>query len=127
MTSLQGAFVIGVANPSNHGRNGEHDVEFDQKNEPIVKMPELNKKGTARYNHIGYELGEENKAEGFSPRLPAAKPTADWPEYKPAPVNQDSHRGQENIEDGIVHYDGRHLTSAPGRSLAIIRLTASTS
>jgi len=92
MVGLEVTLVPDIANPRNHSRNAEHDIEFDQENEPIIKVPELNENGTACYGRIGDELSEENKSERLPSRFLAAEPAADWPSEETAAVDQNTQR-----------------------------------
>jgi len=92
MVGLEVALVAGIANPRNHSRNAERDIEFDQEDETIIKVPELNENGTARYGRIGDELSEENKSERLPPHFLAAEPAADWPSEQTAAVDQNTQR-----------------------------------
>jgi hypothetical protein len=56
MTHLLNPLVTSIAEPSNHRRDGEYNVELDDENEPIVEVPKPYEGRAASHDDIRNKL-----------------------------------------------------------------------
>jgi hypothetical protein len=104
MAQLHSTLIARITNPRDHTSDSEHDVDLDQKDEPIVKVVKADKSRNAGNGRIRYKLSDENECKKpASNLLLAAKPASDGPEQQAAPINQNGQRRKKYIKDHLVH------------------------
>jgi len=114
------AFVESLTNPRCDASEGEYDVQHYQKDEPVIKVLQLNEAREASHDDVSGELGKENErwrtALSF---LFSGEPTPQRPEQKAASVGDEGHRPEEDVchnqeTETAEAVEDRRIGCAPG-------------